>query len=73
LFQEAPRLDLHGMSTQRPDPARVEVEAEIQQWKSYGNRARGAELDGRGQPVLSHGAELRIAETGNARRDVIVI
>jgi hypothetical protein len=62
-LQETASLDLHRMGTQRPDPARIEVEPEIKERQRDGYRAWGAQLNRRGQPVFSHGPELCIAET----------
>lgn len=70
-FQETARLDLHRMGTQRPDSARIKVEPEIEEWKRYGDCSWSAELHGRGQSVLGHRPELRIAETRKARRGVV--
>jgi len=55
------------MASQRPNPARIKVEPEIEEWKRYGYCSGGAELNRGGQPVLRHRPELRIAQTGKAR------
>src|SRR5439155_5745574 len=69
-FEEAARLDLHRMGAQSADPARIQVEAEIQERKRYSDRPGRAELDRRGQPVLGDGPELRITETRHSGRDI---
>ena len=58
------------MGAQSADPARIQVEAEIQERKRYSDRPGRAELDRRGQPVLGDGPELRITETRHSGRDI---
>ncbi len=70
-FQEAAALDLNWMGTQRPNPAKVQIEPEIDEGKRYRRRAGRTYHGRRGQLVFSHGPELRIAQAENAPRSVI--
>jgi len=73
VFQEAAGLDLNWVGTQRPDPAKVEVEPEIDERKRYRRRVGGTQHGRRRQLVFSHRPELRIAKAENACRDVILV
>src|SRR5437868_14627270 len=69
-FEEATCLDLHRMRAQGADPARIEVEAEIQERKCYRDDPRSAEFECCDESVLGHGPKLRITETGHSGRDI---
>src|SRR5712664_539860 len=73
VFQKAAGLDLNWVGTQRPNPAKVEIEPEIDEGKRYRRNAGRTYQGRRGQLVFSHGPELRIAQAENAPRSVVPV
>src|SRR5438309_5308751 len=70
--QEAARLDLNWVGTQRSNPADVQIESQIDEGKRYRRHTGGTKHGGRGQLVFRHGPELRIAQAENPSLGVIL-